>query len=157
VTCALVLAAGTTSPAQASPTTLRRAFSNVLNAPLDMVLSPFSGGLALANNLNDIDDSPGVRVVYALPGWIWLTGLNLGSGAIRLVTGGLEMLPGVALFAFEEQDMDPLFDAVENASGMLQFDNPLAEVESPWVQYNPLLTPFTIPIKGGINYSRVEY
>lgn len=144
------------APAEASPATLRRSLTNIVNAPLDMLLSPLSGGYALANNMNDMDDTKAVRVVYPLPGWVWLSGLNLGSGAIRAVTGALELLPGIVLFPFQEQDLAPLFDAVENASGIIQFDNPLAGSEHPWISNEFLLVPFTIGIKGGINYSRVE-
>ena len=153
---ALCLAALVPTPAAASPETLRRAFSNIVNGPFDMVLSPIVGGLTLARNLEDIDDSPGVRVVYTIPGWFWLTGINLASGAIRIVTGALEVLPGVGLFAFET-DLDPLFDPVDDSPALFEWDNPLADVESPWVRYNPLLTPFSIPIKLGIDYTSSEY
>ncbi len=153
---ALCLVALAPAPAEASPETLRRSFSNIMNGPFDMALAPVVGGLTLAKNLQDIDDTPGVRVAYAVPGWFWLTGLNLAGGAIRVITGTLELLPGIGLFAFEP-DMDPLFDPVENAPALVEWDNPLADVESPWVYYNPLLTPFSIPPKFGLDYTSAEY
>ena len=67
-----------TDPAAASPETMRRGLGNIVGGPLDMLLSPIQGGYTLAINLRDIDDTATVRVVYALPGWIWLTGMNFG-------------------------------------------------------------------------------
>jgi hypothetical protein len=142
--------------ASASPDTLRRGLSNIINAPLDMVLAPFVGGVTLAENLQSIDDSTGVRLVYALPGWVWLSGLNFGSGAIRLVSGVLECIPGVFVFPFET-DIDPLFDPVTDAPAWVEWDNPIGEIENAWVYYNPLVAPFAINFKFGINYTTSEW
>jgi hypothetical protein len=158
VVAAVVLAATTLAPApaQASPETLRRSFGNILQGPIDSLLSPITGMLTLARNLNDIDDTPAVRIVYALPGWIWLTGLNFGSGGIRTITGLLEILPGVILFPFET-DIDPLFDPVVDARALFEWDNPLEYNENPWVFYNPIVAPFAIHVKFGIDYTRADY
>ena len=64
--------------ASASPDTLRRAFSNMLMGPLDMLLSPVVGLMTTAENLRDVDDTDAVRVAYAVPGAIFLMGLDLG-------------------------------------------------------------------------------
>jgi len=143
------------APAEASPEVIRRGFSNIICGPLDMILSPFVGGYTLAENIADIDDSTGVRIVYFLPGWIWLSGLNLGSGAIRTITGALEMVPGVLLYPFET-DVDPLFDPVENAGAWVDWENPLGDTERPWLYYNPVYTLFSINFKFGISYTRAE-
>lgn len=150
-----LLGALTASSAQASPDTLRRGFSNVVGGPLDMVLSPITGILTLARNLQDIDDSTGVKLVYTVPGWIWLTGLNFGSGGIRFFTGALETLPGVLLFPFET-DIDTLFDPVDDASALIDLENPITWNENPWIYWNPLVAPFAIQPKWGINYTRAE-
>jgi hypothetical protein len=155
-TIALVLGTLAPAPAQASPDTLRRSFGNILQGPLDMLMSPITGMWTLASNLNDIDDSAAVRVVYFLPGWIWLTGLNFGSGGIRTITGALELIPGLVLFPFET-DLDPLFDPVEDGMALIQWDNPLEYNENPWVYYNPLVAPFAIHVKFAVDYARVEY
>lgn len=144
------------APVLASPDTLRRSFSNMLMGPFDMILSPIVGGLTLARNLQDIDDSPGVRVVYALPGWVWLTGLNFGAGGIRTFTGVLEVIPGVLLFPFADTDVDPLFDPVVDAGALIEIENPIIDYESPWIYYNPLVVPFAITLKTGINYTTAE-
>jgi hypothetical protein len=152
------LAIATLMPADAlaSPVTLRRSFSNMIQGPLDMLLSPITSLLTLANNINDIEDSAAVRIVYPIPGWIWLAGLDFGSGGIRAITGVLEILPGVILFPFKT-DIAPLFDPVVDASGLIEWDNPLAANENPWLLYNPLVAPFAIPVKFGINYTHAEY
>jgi len=124
--------------------------------PFDMILSPIVGVMTVAENLDSIDDTDTVRVVYAVPGVIWLTGLDFGAGVIRIVTGGLEVVPGILVFPFET-DLDPLFDPVDDASAMIDWDNPLVDVENPWVYYNPLVAPFAIRIKAGINYTRAEF
>ena len=153
VSCLALL--GTAPRADASPDVLRRSFSNMIGGPLDMALSPFTGILTLARNLEEIDDSTGVRLTFALPGWVWLTGLNFFSGAIRTVSGALEVPPGVILFPFET-DIEPLFDSVEDAGAMIELDNPVMWIENPWVYQNPLVVPFAILPKWGINYTRAE-
>jgi len=144
------------APASASPDTIRRGFGNIVGGPMDMILSPITGILTLAQNLQDIDDSPGVRLTYALPGWVWLTGLNLGAGGIRAITGCLEMLPGVILFPFKT-DIDPLFDPVDDAGALIELENPLVDIENPWVYWNPLVAPFAIQPKWGIDYTKAQF
>ncbi len=143
-------------PAAATPDTLRRGLGNIMMGPFDMALSPIQGIYTVARNLKEIDDSPGVRLAFAIPGWGWLTMVNFGGGMIRTLTGTLEIIPGVILFA-SEADMDPLFDPVEDAGALFEWDNPLIDVENPWVYYNPLVAPFAIRVKMGINYTRPEY
>lgn len=147
---------GLPSSAEASPETLRRSFSNIIGGPMDMLLSPITATMTVARNLTEIDDSTGVRLVYAVPGIFWLTGVDLGSGVIRCATGLLELPPGVFLFPFET-DIDTLFDPVDDAGALIDLDNPLMWIENPWVYYNPLVAPFAIQPKWGINYTRAEF
>ena len=146
----------TSVSASASPDTLRRAFGNIFMGPLDMVLSPVVAVKTTAENLSDVDDTDAVRVVYAVPGVIFLTGLDFASGIIRTITGALEVVPGVLVFPFET-DLDPLFDPVEDAPALVNWENPLVDVENPWVYDNPLVAPFAIRVKFGINYTRAEF
>jgi hypothetical protein len=156
LTSALLLASLPGS-ALASDATLRMAFSNMINGPLDMAVSPYTGGHILVTNLRDVEDSSGVRVTYAVPGYFWLTGLMFASGGIRTITGALESVPGVLLFPFE-RDTDELFAPVESSSAVvLDLENPLADNERWWVRYNPVATLFSIPLKFGLNYTRADY
>jgi hypothetical protein len=138
--CAAVvlLLFGAASPAAASPETLKRSIGNILFAPLDIALSPIVAARSIYRNLNDIDDSLGVRLVYPIPGFAWNTGLQIGAGALRELTGLLELVPGLILLPFEA-DMDALFAPGEKA-------NALVDVETP-----------PLNIKFGIDYTSVPY
>ncbi len=139
------------APAAASPETLRRSVGNLVQAPLDMLLAPVVAGRTLYQNLRDIDDTLAVQVVYALPGYVWLTGLHVGAGALRGIAGALEFLPGLILLPLET-DLDPLYDPAETGGAMVELDNPLAEVDS--LYYVPLIT---WHVKFGIRYTSAEY
>lgn len=109
------------SAAQASPQTLKRSLENVVFAPFDMVLSPVVATNTIYNNLRDIDDSVGVRVVYVVPGVAWNTGVQAMSAVIREITGLVEFLPGVGLFFFRA-DLDPLYAPIERGSALIDVD-----------------------------------
>jgi hypothetical protein len=138
-------------PALASPETLQRSVGNLVQAPLDMLLAPVVAGRTLFQNLRDIDDSPAVRVFYAFPGYLWLTGLHVGAGALRGIAGALELLPGIFLLPFET-DLDALYDPAETGGALIEVENPLAKVDS--LHYFPLVT---WHIKFGIRYTSAEY
>jgi hypothetical protein len=140
--CACTAVAGllfaVASPAEASPETLRRSASNILFSPLDMVFTPVVAGRAIYHNMRDIDDTLGVRVFYVVPGYAWNMGVNFGASAVRMISGLLELVPGVLLLPFDA-DMDPLFAPGEKA-------NALVDIETP-----PLY------VKFGIDYTSVPY
>ncbi len=148
---------GLPGASHATDATLRMAFSNIINGPLDSVVSPYTGGHILVTNLRDIDDSRGVRVTYAVPGYVWLVGLGFSCGVIRTLTGGLQTIPGVLLFPFDN-DMDEIFSPVESASAIVvDWENPIAENEEWYVRWNPVATLFSIPFRFGLNYTRADY
>ena len=119
---ALALVAGIApATAHATGATLKRATSNLLMAPFDMALSPFVAGKTIFTNLREVEDSTAVRVTYALPGYVFLTGVQLGASTIRAITGVLEFLPGLGLLFFDT-DLDPLYDPVENSDAMVDYD-----------------------------------
>jgi len=133
---ALLLSAAT--PAAASPETLRRSIGNILFAPIDIALSPVVAAHSIYRNLNDIDDSLGVRIVYPIPGFAWNLGVQIGAGAIREISGLLELVPGIFLLPFEV-DMSPLFAPAEKADALVDTET----------------TPLNI--KFGIDYTSVPY
>ena len=114
----LLVLGGLASPASASEETFKRAITNLLFGPLDCALSPIVGPRSVYRNLQDIDDSTGVRVVYAVPGVIWNTAFNIAGGVLRTFTGMLELGPGILLLPFEV-DMDPLFAPPERADALI--------------------------------------
>jgi hypothetical protein len=121
VSMALAFAA---PPAAATPATLRRALSNIVCGPLDVALAPIVGPKMTVDNLRFIDDTPGVRAFWAVPGVIWNTGIEIGLGVIREMTGLIELGPGLLLF-FSESDLDPLLAPVEDSEALVDYETPL--------------------------------
>ncbi len=110
---------GAEAPASGSTKTLKRSVGNILQAPLDLVLSPTVALVSVVEGMREHDDPVPLRVAFFLPGVVWNTGVNLGASLIRLVTGGLELIPGVALLPFAA-DTDPLFSPVESAFALFE-------------------------------------
>jgi len=126
------------SPVWASPQTLKRSVENLTLWPLDLVLAPVVAGKTVYTNLRDIDDSNPVRVAYTVPGFAFVTFVQMGSSVIRGVTGVIEFLPGLGLLFFET-DLDPLFDPADENDALVDFENPV---------FNP---------KFGISYTSAGY
>ncbi len=119
----LLLLVGLAGPASASPETLKRSVGNLLFGPLDIAFTPIVSARDVVNNLQNVDDTMGVRVAYALPGYVWNMGVQVGAGTIRVITGVLEFLPGLGLLFFEA-DLDPLYPVVERAPALVDYDTP---------------------------------
>jgi hypothetical protein len=134
----LALIALLASPAAASPETLRRSVGNILWAPVDIVLAPVVSAKTIYTNMQDIDDTPGVRIVYTVPGFAWNCFVQFGGGIIREIAGLLELVPGLGLFFFET-DMDPLYDPVERGEALVDIDTP------------------PLAVKFGVNYTTIPY
>jgi len=118
---ALALLAST--PAAATPQTLKRSVGNILFAPFDIAASPVTAGKALYTNLRAVDDSSWVRIVFPIPGYVWILGVQIGGGAIREIAGLLELVPGLGLLFFDA-DLDPLYDLVERNDALLDLETP---------------------------------
>jgi hypothetical protein len=118
LTLALMLSLALAGPAAASPETFKRGLGNVLFGPMDIALSPVVGSMAVFTNLQDVDDTLGVRVFYVVPGLVWNTFIGMGGGLVRTLAGAFEFVPGVFLFFFEA-DLDPLFAPVERSDALV--------------------------------------
>ena len=125
---ALLLGLVAAPPASASPETLKRSVGNILFGPLDIVFAPVVGSQTVYRNIQDIDDSMWVRVAYVVPGVVWNTTLEMGSGIIRCFTGLIEFVPGLGLLPFEA-DLDPLFSPVEKADALVDQDTPVLNIK----------------------------
>lgn len=124
---ALLLLGLATTPAHASPATLKRSIENLVLSPFDILMSPIVAGKTVYNNLRDIDDSTAVRIVYPLPGWAWVTMVQAGAGALRCVTGALELVPGIVLLPFDA-DLQPLFDPADENEALVDYELPFFHV-----------------------------
>ncbi|MCP3983076.1 MAG: hypothetical protein GY723_01730 [bacterium] len=112
---------GAAGKASADPYTLKRSIENLSQWPLDLALSPIVAGKTVYNNLNSIGDSPGVRIAYPLPGFLWNTFVQGAASVLRGVTGVIEFVPGVALF-FTDAEIDPIFDPVEDQDALVDYE-----------------------------------
>ncbi len=121
---ALILALGVASPAGASPETLKRSVSNLLMAPLDIVLGPYVGIRSVFVNIREIDDTTGVRIAYFLPGLGWNVGQQTFAAAFRLLSGALEFVPGLFLVPFET-DINPIFALSERQDAIVDIELPV--------------------------------
>jgi hypothetical protein len=108
-------------PATATTTVLKRAFENFPQGVGDVVLSPVTAGTTLYNNMTTIEDTPGVRIAYAVPGYAWNLMSNAGGGLIRMLTGIMELPAGLVLL-FSDADMEPLFDPAEDNEALITYD-----------------------------------
>jgi hypothetical protein len=114
-------------PAHAGGATLKRAVGNLVQGPIDVGLSPITAGVVGVDNLRNIDDTLPVQIFYAVPGYLWLTGLFAASSVLRTFTGALELVPGIFLLPFDAE-MDPLFDPAESGSALISQDTPVMDI-----------------------------
>lgn len=112
------------APAHAGYETIKRSFQNMLFAPLDLLLAPVMAGKTEYNHLTTIEDSPGVRYAYAVPGFFWLTAVQCGAAMLRGVTGGIELPIGLAVLPFPDLTTEPLFDPAEQQSALVDIETP---------------------------------
>jgi hypothetical protein len=119
----VVLLAGWVGPASGSPETLKRSVSNILMGPLDVVFTPVVAARSVYTNLQNVDDTMGVRVAYALPGYVWNMGVQIAGGTVRVIAGAIEFLPGLGLFFFDA-DLDPLFAPADKSAALVDYDTP---------------------------------
>ena len=114
--------------ASATPATFKRSIENLTQWPLDLALSPVVAGKTIYTNLQDVNDSTGVRIAYPIPGFVWTTSVQVGAAVLRGVTGVFEFLPGLILLPLDA-DMDPLFDPAVESSALVDYDNPVYHVK----------------------------
>lgn len=126
------------SPVSATPEVLKRSIENLSQFPLDLVLSPVVAAKTVYTNMNDIEDSPGVRLFYPVPGYFWTIFVQAGTSILRGVTGVLELLPGMALL-FTDAEYDPIFDPADEQDALVDFETDFYYV------------------KFGINYTTASY
>jgi hypothetical protein len=116
------------NPASASTATLRRSVGNLVFAPFDLLLSPVVAARSIYGNLRDVDDSPGVRAFFVVPGFAWYTGVQAMAAIVRGITGAIELVPGIVLVPFET-DLEPLFAPVERGKALVDVDTPPLRVK----------------------------
>jgi len=147
-----LLAAG---PVEASPDTLRMALANLMEGPVDMVMAPVVAGQTVARNVDEVGPAP-VAPAYVLLGTPGLAVLQVGWGALRTVSGAVLLLPGLALFPFEREDLPEDADVFGQGEALVEAENPLAK-DPPWVKWVLPATPATVDARLGITVPYSEY
>jgi hypothetical protein len=118
---ALAIALLAAAPAAATTTVLKRSFENMPQGLGDILLSPYTSGHSIYQNMTTIEDTMPVRVAYAVPGYVWNVMCNFGGGLIRSMTGVMELPVGLFLL-FSDAEMEPLFDPAEDNEAVLTWD-----------------------------------
>ncbi len=93
----------------------------MLLAPTDLILSPYLAGRDQYNRMQDNDDTTGVIVFYTVPGYVFLTAVQVYASAIRFVAGALEFVPGLFTL-FREGKTTPFFYDQHNGEAMINQD-----------------------------------
>jgi hypothetical protein len=117
----LVAGFGAAAPARATTDVIQRSFENMPQGVVDSLLSPYTSGRTIYNNLTTIQDTTAVRVAYVVPGYLWNVMCNFGGGLVRSLTGVMELPTGLVLL-FSDAEMEPLFDPVEDNDAVFVYD-----------------------------------
>lgn len=121
---ALVAAPGA---ALGSPDTLRMAFADLLQGPVDMVAAPIVAGRTMVHNAGEVGLEPVGPVAYGVLGSLGLTALQVGWGALRTASGAIFLLPGLVLLPFPDADLPAEADVFGRGDALYSWKNPLGE------------------------------
>jgi hypothetical protein len=105
-------------PASAQPSMLKRSAENVLMAPLDAIVSPYTAWDTLDQNMES-DQSTGGRVATSIIGFPYNWGLYLVLAGFRGAAGVFELPIGLLLWpvnAFHKVELAPFFDTAESGA-----------------------------------------
>jgi len=140
--------------ALASPDTLRMAFANLLQGPVDVVSAPVVAGRTMVHNAGEVGLEPVGPIAYGVLGSLGLTALQVGWGLARTLSGVALMLPGVVLLPFPDVDVPPEADVFSRGDALFAWKNPLGE--APFWQKVVIPKPVSMDAKLGIEvpYSR---
>jgi hypothetical protein len=105
-------------PASAQPSMLKRSAENVLMAPLDAIVSPYTAWDTLDQNMAT-DQSTGGRIATSMVGLPYNFMTYLVLAGFREAAGILELPIGLVLWpvnAFHKVEVSPFFDTAESAA-----------------------------------------
>jgi hypothetical protein len=112
----LVLGAGLWArPASAQPSMLKRSAENILMAPLDAIVSPYTAWDTLDHNMEG-EKSTGARVATSIVGFPYNLLLYVVLAGFRGAAGVTELPIGLVLWpvnAFHKVEVAPFFDTTE--------------------------------------------
>jgi hypothetical protein len=140
--------------ALASPDTLRMAFADLLEGPVDVVSAPVVAGRTLVHNAGEVGLEPVGPVAYGILGSVGLTALEVGWGVARTLSGAVMLLPGIVLLPFPGVDVPQEADVFSHGDPLFAWKNPLGE--APFWEKVVIPKPVSMDAKLGIEvpYSR---
>lgn len=124
-------------PAAADASQLCGAVSNIIFAPTDVVLAPYTVIDDMYWGMIDQDDSTLMKATLAVPGFLFLTGVTVGGAIFRVIAGGLEIVPGLFTF-FQDSSPRPLFASLADSDAVYSED------------FGPC------PVKIGVHYNQIN-
>ena len=126
-----------TASAEADASQICRSGMNLVLFPFDIVLSPFITAKDIHYGLTELDDEPIIQLVSTVPGYAYLTAVQIGGTVFRVVAALFEIPGGiVALFT-------------GNASGALYRSQ-----DESWNMYNADWGP--CPVRFGVSYNTIN-
>jgi hypothetical protein len=106
------------APAGAQPSLLKRSAENILMAPLDAVVAPYTAWTTLEQNMESLD-STGSKVTTAIIGIPYNWGTYVVLGGFRFASGVFGIPIGLVLWpvnAFHKVELSPFFDTSESGA-----------------------------------------
>jgi hypothetical protein len=131
--------AGLPGNARADATQLCRAGANMVLAPFDAFLGPFIAGKDEYYGLTEIDDPDALKAVGVVPGYLLLTGLQLGGSMFREISALMELPMGM-ITLWRDGAQGPLFRSQEEA----------------WALYNQDFAGGKCPVRFGTSYNTIN-
>ncbi len=138
LTVAMVAAlAGVPGEAKADASQLCRAGANLVLAPFDFLLAPVIVAKDEYYGLTEVDDPMAIKVMGAVPGYVFLLGVQTGGAIFREIAAVFEFIPGIVTL-FREGSQPALYRSAEDA----------------WALYAEEYGP--CPVKIGISYNTIN-
>lgn len=104
--------------------TLQRSLENITQPPLDLVLSgPNAVRRAVLNSQSDESPMP-TKVIFAAPGVVLLTGVNVFGSVVRALAGVVELVPGLL-----DAPMPPLFPTPRDGYSLVDHETSLYHIK----------------------------
>ena len=125
---AVVVALVAAQPAAAQPVLLKRSAENMLMAPLDAVVSPYTAWKTFDQNVQTME-STGGKVATGIVGYPYYWGLYLILAGFREAAGIAELPIGLILWpvnAVTRVELGPFFDTSE-AGALVEAETPVMD------------------------------
>jgi hypothetical protein len=90
-------------------------------APTDVLFGPFIAAKDLKYGMDEMGDPITMKIVGAIPGYLWLLTLQGGGAILRVISGALEFIPGLFTL-FREGPSTPMFKSQDESWALYSED-----------------------------------